>query len=480
MKRMPFVLSILLVSGCAVGPEYHRPAIPLPDRFHSAHSTHEGAGQTSLDTWWTEFNDPDLVRLVDEGVRQSLTLDQMRARVAEARAAAGEATSALLPAGEVTVSGARARQSLETPLGHVLAGQPGFKREGNLYAAYVGIGWELDLFGGLRRGREAAVADRVAAEAGLMAATLEVQASVADRYLHIRGLQQRLDVARDQVATQARLADTIRLQVAAGVAPSLQQHQADGALASVRATIPRLEIALEGEMTALDILLARQPGTSQAELGPVRPVPQPPAVDSAGGPAALLRRRPDLIAAERTLAAANARIGAAVAGYYPTFSLSALAGTATTTAGHQFNGPSGEAQGVLGLRWRLFDFGRVDAEIKAAKARDAGALAAYRLAVLRASGEVEDALTAVAQRQAEAQILAAGEDDLAKAEAAAQKAYKGGAVSLIEVLDADSRLLQTRDSKVQAQTASAQATVSAFRALGGGWNPPDPSVAQQP
>jgi outer membrane protein TolC len=127
---------------------------------------------------------------------------------------------------------------------------------------------------------------------------------------------------------------------------------------------------------------------------------------------------------------------------------------------------------VLGLRWRLFDFGRINAEIRSAKARDAEALADYRLSVLRASEDVEDALTAVVKGQQQATILTGGEDALQKAETASQAAYKGGTVSLIEVLDADRRLLDTRDAKIQAQTGSARAAVAAFRALGGGWNPP--------
>jgi outer membrane protein TolC len=308
-----------------------------------------------------------------------------------------------------------------------------------------------------------------------VAATLAVQAQTADTYVVIRGLQHRLAVARDQVTTQTRLTDTIRLQFNAGVAPELQLNQAEGALAQVKATVPDLESGLENAMNALDVLLARQPGASQQELATVTPMPQAPNIGDAGGPADLLRRRPDLIAAERELVASNARIGEAISEYYPKFSLSGLIGTSTTTAGHQFSSAANQAQGVLGLRWRLFDFGRVDADIRAAKGKKAEALAAYRLAVLRASEDVEDALTAVVKRDEQATILAGGETSLAKAEVAAEKAYEGGAISLIEVLDANSRLLATRDAKVRAQTESVRATIASFRALGGGWNPDEAS-----
>jgi outer membrane protein TolC len=201
------------------------------------------------------------------------------------------------------------------------------------------------------------------------------------------------------------------------------------------------------------------------------PIPQAPAISTAGGPAALLRRRPDIIAAERTLAASNARIGVAIAEYYPKFSLSGLVGMATTAAGGLFGGNSIQASGFLGLRWRLFDFGRVDAEIRAAKGRNAEALAAYRLTVLRASQDVENAFSTLVQQEARAAALAKGEASLTRAQQASLAAYRGGVVSLVEVLDADRRLLETRDGEIQARTAATRGAVASFRALGGGWAP---------
>ena len=200
------------------------------------------------------------------------------------------------------------------------------------------------------------------------------------------------------------------------------------------------------------------------------PIPVTPAITDAGGPANLLRRRPDLIVAERRLAASNARIGEAISEYYPKFSLSGLLGSATTSAGGLFGGGGSQAQGVLGLRWRLFGFGRVDAEIANARGRNAEALAAYRLAVLRASEDVEDAFSALLRREAQEHMLAQGETALARAQTSSLAAYKGGVVSLIEVLDADTRLLATPDARAQAQTEAARAGVASFRALGGGWS----------
>jgi outer membrane protein TolC len=205
-----------------------------------------------------------------------------------------------------------------------------------------------------------------------------------------------------------------------------------------------------------------------------------PAITSMGTPSDLLRRRPDLIVAERKLAASNARIGEAISEFYPKFSLSGLIGTATMGASNVFTGAAAQAQGAAGLRWRLFDFARIDAQIAAAKGGNAEALAAYRLSVLRASEDVENAFSSLLNREAQEATLGRGEAALTRAQASSQAAYKGGVVSLIEVLDADSRLLATRDARAQAQTEAARAAVASFRALGGGWQAPSHLASVRP
>ena len=230
-------------------------------------------------------------------------------------------------------------------------------------------------------------------------------------------------------------------------------------------------------MNALDVLLGLQPGSTRTELAAAAPIPLPPALSSAGGPPALLRRRPDIIAAERTLAASNARIGVAISEYYPKFTLGGLLGTATMGLGGLLSGGATQASGFLGLRWRLFDFGRVDAEVAAARGRNTEALAAYRLTVLKASEDVENAFSTLVKQQARAQILAEGDVSLTRARTSSFAAYKGGVSSLLDVLDADRRLLENRDAEVQARAAAARAAVASFRALGGGWDAPPEQLA---
>ncbi|MDR3413759.1 MAG: TolC family protein [Formivibrio sp.] len=461
-----------LSTGCAVGPDYVRPDIPMPQRFmgQPAVDQRQATASADLAVWWAGFGDPQLTRFVKLALEQNLDLAQASARVRQARAGLGAANAALLPSGNVAGQAARAYQSVETPLGQVLNSTPGFDRYGNAYEANAGASWELDVFGGLRRGQEAALAEYQASEAGAVATRLAVAAQTADIYISIRGLQTRLDVARKQVQTQQDLLSTIKLLYSKGLAAEMQVRQAEGALAQVRASVPVLETGLDAAMNALDVILGSLPGTHRSELMEASTIPTAPQIAATGSPGELLRRRPDLIVAERRLAASNARIGVAIAEYYPKLSLSGLIGSATSVSGgNLFTGGASQAAGVLGLRWRLFDFGRINAQIEQAKGQEAEMLAAYRLAVLRATEDVENAFSALVKREELAAVLAQGVDSLGRARGASFAAYQKGVVSLIEVLQADENLLRTSDARVQAQTESARAAVAAFRALGGGW-----------
>ncbi|MEX3925015.1 efflux transporter outer membrane subunit [Paraburkholderia sp. BR10936] len=477
------MLAAIIVAGlstaCAVGPDYVRPSVAMPGQFQGQDAVDQRHAVASSDlvTWWTGFGDPQLTRFVALALEQNLDLEQAAARVSQARAGLGAANAALLPSGNVSGQAARVYQSVETPLGRVLNSTPGFDRYGNDYEANFSASWELDVFGGLRRGREAALAEYQASEAGAVATRLAVAAQTADIYITIRGLQARLKVARRQAQTQQDLLSTIKLLYGKGLAADLQVSQAEGALAQVQASIPVLETTLDAAMNALDVMLGSQPGTHQAELVDAGDIPPAPRIAHTGTPGELLRRRPDLIVAERRLAASNARIGVAIAEYYPKFSLSGLIGSATSmAAGNLFTGGASQAAGVLGLRWRLFDFGRINAQIAQARGQDAEMLAAYRLAALHATEDVENAFSALVKREEQAAVLTQGVNSLGRARAASFSAYQKGVVSLIEVLQADENLLRASDERVQAQTESARAAVAAFKALGGGWQPGDPEA----
>ncbi|RRZ89341.1 efflux transporter outer membrane subunit [Erwinia sp. 198] len=479
LRPFALMISISSVAGCAVGPDYHRPDAPLAERYitNSVVLQRSAFRPASFTVWWEGFNDPLLSKLVTDALAQNLDLAQATARITQSGAGLEAATAALLPSANVSGQAGRAYQSTETPLGQVLSTTPDFNRYGNSYETDLNAGWEMDIFGGLRRGREAALADYQASEMGMIATRLAVAARTADIYITLRGLQTRLDIAEKQIRTQQALLEKVELLQTKGLARGYQVRQAEGALAQVQATVPVLHTGLDAAMNALDVMLGTPPGTHRKQLALPGAIPQAPPIGSTGTPADLLRRRPDIILAERNLAAANARIGVAVGEFYPKFSLSALLGSATSVSGgNLFSGGASQAAGVMGLRWRLFDFGRINAQIDQAKGQEAEALAAYRLSVLRASEDVENAFSTLINSEIQAETLTSEVTALSGARESSFIAWKKGAASLIDVLHDDENLLQAADARAQARTENARAAVAAFRALGGGWQPPEISA----
>lgn len=460
------------VSGCAVGPEYHTPTSAMPIAYNNRDAL--DARKSSLpapplDTWWTGFDDPALARIIQRVLDQNLDLAAALARVDQARAAAREAGAQQLPSGSLTAQAARQRQSLQSPIGKLASASPIYDRNQSLYDIGVGASWEIDLFGGLRRGAEAADAEAQAAEADRLGLRISVAAEAADAYFRVRGAQKRIALAQDQVMTNKRLLELVRLRLDGGMATSRELAQAEALVAQASATIPPLRTELEIQLNRLDVLMAAHPGTYAAELAQPAGDSAVPAISIAQGPVELLRRRPDVIAAERRLAASSARIGAATAEYYPKLSLSALLGFQSMRAGDLFSSSTFQPQALAGLRWRLFDFGRVDAEVARAKGGNAEALASYRKSMLRATEDVENAVVTLTQLEAQSQDLTLEIAAHTRAREASEEAYKGGAISLLEVLEEDRQLLAARDQLARVHADNARAAVAAFRALGGGW-----------
>jgi NodT family efflux transporter outer membrane factor (OMF) lipoprotein len=423
---------------------------------------------STTDTWWREFHDPLMDQVVERALAQNLDLAQVQARVDQARAAAKAAGAALAPILIADTSAERSRQSLKSPLGQ-LAQAVGADRSYSDYSVGTQASWELDLFGGLRRAREAAKADAQAAEITAGAMRVSTAAETADAYLALRGLQARMIVAQQQENTQSKLVELVRQRVGQGLSSDRELQRAIGSLEGVRASIPRLRAAIDAQLNRLDVLMGAQAGTHRAELLAAADVPAAPVPSGSVTPSDLLRRRPDVVAAERRVAASNARVGAALSGYYPHVSLQGAVGWASLGTSDLFTSDAQQFQGIAGLRWRLFDFGRVDAEVAAARGRKAESLAAYRASILRASEDVETALSRFEQSGMEEQVLERQIAALRSAREQTQLAYRSGVAALIDVLDADRELLAASDRLAMARSETARASVAAFRALGGGW-----------
>jgi len=464
--------ALIGLAGCAVGPDYVRPDVKTNASYASqpmldARDAARAAPQ--LDAWWQGFDDPELTRIIGRVMSQNLDLAAAMARVDQARAAAREAGAQLAPKGSLDGQLAQEHQSTKGPIGELASHTPGYTRTQTLETLGVGASWEWDLAGGLHRGAEAADAEAQAADAAQDGVRVSIAAEAADSYFQVRGAQERIRLAQQQIDTEQQLLDLVKLRLAGGLATSREVAQAQALVLQARATLPPLRITLQQQLNRLDVLMGAAPGTYAAELKDSPRNFSVPAIATDGGPDLLLRRRPDVIAAERKLAASNARIGVAVAEYYPKVSLGGLLGFESLQSGSLFSSQAFQPQAVLGLHWRLFDFGRVDAEVAQAKGAHAEALANYRQSMLRATEDVENAIVSLAELETQHRDLEAEVQAHQQARDAAQDAYKGGAVSLFEVLDEDRQLLSSRDELARVRADDARAAVATFRALGGGW-----------
>ena len=441
--------------------------------FHNARAV---AARTTvaappLDTWWTGFGDPVLNSLVQRALAQNLDLAASLARVQESRASAQAASAQLLPSFDATGQATAQRQSLQSPIGEVVRGLPGYNRDQRIYDVGAAASWEIDLAGGLRRGEEAAEAEAEAADANLFGTRISVAADVADAYFQIRGDQSRIDVVQQQIDVDSHLLGLVKQLFTQGVGNDREVAQAEAVLQQARAALPLLRIAVEAQLNRLDVLLGEQPGSTAGELSAPVDIAAIPGIPGADTPTDFLRRRPDIMAAERQLAASNARIGVALSDYYPKLSLSGALGFDSLGSKHLLSASSFEPVGSGALRWRIFDFGKVDAEVKQARGEHALALAHYRETVLHAAEDVENAFITLTQTETRTAQLQGEVQALKRSRDLSQQAYAAGAIPLTDVLDADRQLLGTRDDLAENRADAARAAVRSFRALGGGWSP---------
>ena len=394
MKNMHMAWSLALSLGLAscagrhpVGPNYTRPVTTLAP-FHNldaAKALKTTLPAPQLDAWWTGFDDPMLVTVVRRALQQNLDLAAAFARVTQARAAAAEAGAQLLPTADLGATVTAQRQSAANEFGAIGSSFPGYSRNFREYTVGPAASWEIDLAGGLRRGKAAALDELQAAEADHVGTRITVAAEAADAYVQVREFQARIAVAQQLIDTDAGLLRLVEARRRAGAADGREVAQAEALLKQAKTTVPWLRVGLEAQLNRLDVLMGVQPGTYAKELMTPGKIPEVPAIGDADQPLDVLRRRPDIIAAERRLAASNERIGVAISDYYPKISLSGALGFDSIKAGTLFNGRAFQAVGGGALRWRLFDFGKVKAEIAQARGAYAEALVAYRQTALKAT-----------------------------------------------------------------------------------------------
>ncbi|MGR9115265.1 MAG: efflux transporter outer membrane subunit [Gammaproteobacteria bacterium] len=463
--RLP-VISLLcatLLNACAVGPDYVKPTTVMPESFDQA--AHPEFSRQSIElNWWRLFEDQELITLIDRTVQHNYDLKSARANLEEARALYLEAGLNLAPTVTSHANYNEQKRSMAS-----LNNRAFVPRELKLYNIGFDAFWELDFFGRVRRDFEANNDEVEAQEASLRDLVVSLVAEVARNYFELRGLQNQLTVAQKNSDIQTETLAITRTRVESGRGTELDTARALAQLETTKAGIPLLESALQHAIHRLSVLTGQVPGTLNQTLSQPAPLPKLPESIRIGSPDELLRRRPDIRIAERTLAASTARIGVTTADLFPrvTF-VGSIALEATTLSGLGASGSESFSAGPR-ISWAAFDLGRVYARIKAADAHAKGDLAQYQQTVLNALEETENALVNYNRERIRQQLLASAAKASQKARELAHLRFDEGVTDFLTVLDAESRLLQDQSSLAQSETAVATSLTALYKALGGGW-----------
>jgi multidrug efflux system outer membrane protein len=456
------------LSGCAVGPDYHRPETPVDARFANAGEPGLAAGD-AVEAYWMGFSEPMLNDLIEDALAHNKDLSAAEANLRAARAVRRLTGFDQFPT--VTFSGGYTR-NLDSQ--EQLPGVDFHDREFDAaQAGFDGL-WELDLFGRVRRNVEAARADVGASAATLQDARVSVIAELARDYFILRGLQDQLTLTERNADNQFNTLKLTRNRLEAGRGNQLDTARAEAQWQTTVASIPSLQASIATTGYRLSVLTGRQPNALSASLTAQAPQPALPPLNTIGTPEQLLRRRPDVRAAERRLAGATARVGVAVGDLFPKVTLTGQAGYIAPTFG-EF-GTSGARFFSFGpsISWAAFDLGRVRARIGSARAQTDAALAAYEGAVLGALEDTEGALISYGRSQARRdalQVAAAASD---KAADLAEKRFEGGLIDFLEVLDAERTALSAELLLSQSRTDEATSLIAVYKALGAGWGATKP------
>lgn len=467
---------LALLSACAVGPDYRAPtatALKVPDRFVAQRAGEE----VDLARWWTSFDDPVLTQFVEKALAANLDVAVAGARFRQARASLRQQQGGALPSLSTNGSVSRSIGNQGSTFVDPTTGQT-ISRGGDttIFRAGFDASWEADLFGGIRRSIEAARANAESARSNLHFAQVGIAAELGVNYLGARQAQAQLDIARRNLASQDETLQIVEWRVQAGLVSSLDLEQARQLRANTAASIPNLETSYNSAVNRIAVLMGEAPGAVNTLMVTRQPIPLPPQAIGAGIPAEIIQRRPDIAAAERTLAAETARIGVAEAELYPALRL----GGSFTGSDTSLSDLPGSMIGniVSSITAPIFNGGQIRAQIEGQRASTDAALATYQQTVLTALEEVENALaalTAAEQREREVSIAA---DAAENAVLFARSQYQVGLIDFQALLETERSLLSTQDNRATARANRATATVQLYKALGGGWEAaPMPATA---
>ncbi|WP_312590749.1 efflux transporter outer membrane subunit [Stenotrophomonas maltophilia] len=454
----------ILLSGCAVGPDFRRPTGPadVGQSFHSAVTGEPAAFNTQQDgQFWSRFEDKQLSRLIGDALKKNYDLKSSWSNYQAAMALLRERRSDLYPT--IRASGEAGRQHLSTDEAD------GAERSSDVYRGSVDASWELDVFGRVRRAVEAQKAETGALASDVAAMQVVIVSEVSSSYFRMRAAQWRKNVALENIDVQRSMLEVVQARVAHGRESDLDLVRQRALLRTTEAKLPLFDSMVAVEQNRLAVLTGRVPGqlaeSLNIEVGQIMP---PPLIDP-GSPAELLRRRPDVIAAEARLHSATAKVGVATADLFPRLSLGAALGTFSFTDGDLFTSRSESRNVLLGIDWSFLDVGRVRSRIASANAEASGLLAAYQKAVLIALEDAENAIVRSGNSAKQANSLGEAYADAKRASDIAQRRYDDGRIGSFELLDVQRSALEAQDAYAQARADQAMAAVELYVALAGGW-----------
>lgn len=466
--KLTLLIALSVSAGCRVGPDYRPPSPPC---LQAAYRLADGDGvpiaDADLTYWWTVFEDPLLHDLIIEAGHQNYDLWQAYYRIQEARAQWRIVRGGLLPqvenvdSYEFRQNSANANQFV--PLGNA-------NRGFNLLSAGLEASWEIDVFGRIRRSLEASTYNIGAQDAAHRDVKVILLGDIAATYTTIRTLQRRLEIAQDNLELQQETLSRVTRRVEAGLARPLDQHLAESNVHLTGATIPQLRFLLEASINRLAVLIGTAPSQDLVDRLGEGPIPASPFPVHPGFPGELLRRRPDIRQTEQQVAAANARIGSAIADYYPQFTITGDVSVDSRTLSSLFTSSSLAYTVGPSARWNLLNFGRISGNVDLQRARFQEAVAAYRQSILLAVEEVENGLASYREEVARRASLAEAVKALSKAVTLSQSEYQSGLVQFQTVLDAERQLLLAQGNLADAEGAVTLSVIQIFKALGGGWD----------
>jgi NodT family efflux transporter outer membrane factor (OMF) lipoprotein len=471
------VIGGLVIVGCKVGPNYKTPETKTPQQWGESTTRPTSRPAVDLKRWWDAFDDPQLNAIIDDSVRYNYNLRQATARVREARAARGVVAADWWPT--VNVDGGYTRQrrtgissgaiSGNGNNGGVAIGGIG-DRHSSLWDAGFDATWEIDVFGSVARNVEAAEADIQSAYEDRNDVLVSLLAEVAVNYVDLRGAQRDLTITQNNLKSQQDTLNLTRERFRAGISSDLDVARAEAQVYTTASQVPSLESQIRQAIHRLGVLTGKDPQALSAELTPPKElVMNLPAVPL-GMPSDILRQRPDVRRAERQLAAQTARVGVAVADWFPRFSLTGSYAWQANKAVRLFRDSSNFWSIGPSVSWPIFDAGRIRANIEVENARQEQALDTYSNTVITALQDVEDAIVALDREQARRVALAQSVASNRRAVDLSLQLYQRGLVDFLSVLDAQRALFVAEDLLVRSDTTVFENLISLYKALGGGWD----------